>query len=121
MENEHYEKRLVTKVSGRLKTYKMDYKLENVAYIWVIRNPSKFPNGRLTGAFFGMQGLSVASLDCVVVYSCDITDMMYAEDEEVIHQWTNPNWVSYTRPFYQPGKRRAAGGGRPKKDLTETA
>ena len=119
MQNEKYEQRLIAKVSGKLKSTQMDYRIENVKFIWVVRKPTKMISGRLGGALYNLPGVSEKTRDCVIIYSCDIADMLYGIGEDVQHQWTNPNWVEYHRPFYDVQKRKKSG--RPKKNRAETA
>ena len=78
-------------VETTLKVGKADYKLKNVAYIWLIRDFTKksLPEGRWSGIIY-KSGIVRVRSGCVIVYSTCADQIDWADDCQVMTMWTNP-------------------------------
>jgi len=79
-------------VGSALKANETDYKLANVAYIWLIRdfNKKSLPDGRWSGIVY--TGTNMRS-GCVMVYTTCKDQIDWADDCNVMTMWTNPKHI----------------------------
>ena len=85
-------KQLEQIVNAALKENEADYKLVNIAYIWLIRdfNKKSLPDGRWSGIIYETDTSHNIRSGCVIVYAtCEDQDG-WADDCEVVTMWTNP-------------------------------
>ena len=85
-------KQLEQIVNAALKANEADYKLVNIAYIWLIRdfNKKSLPDGRWSGIIYETDTSHNIRSGCIIVYAtCEDQDG-WADDCEVVTMWTNP-------------------------------
>ena len=115
---EHLKKHRQTKtkqlekiVSAALKASEADYKLSNVAYIWLIRdfNKKSLPDGRWSGVIYNTNTSHNIRSGCVIVYATCEDQVGWADDCEVVTMWTNANHEAVTQAtkFVSPNSRKA--------------
>jgi len=91
-------------VTSTLKQSCAEYKLNNVAYIWIIRDFDKksLPEGNWSGIIYGSEVYTMRH-NCVIVFTTRKDQIDYADDCEVMSMWTNPNHeIISTKPRYKP-------------------